>query len=232
MTLAQIVFFLDVDNTLLDNDQLKSDLGHRITTLLGPQGGARFWMLYEQVRRARDVVDYPRTIELMGEECGKEVAEALTALTEQIPYRSYVYPGAFEAIRCLKGLGVPVILSDGDSVFQPRKIVLSGLADAVDGRVLVYRHKENELSDWTGRYPADHYVIVDDKPRIAAALERADSVRFTTVLVCQGKYAQETGFSPEPDVVLPVIGDLCEVTRERFLGIAENKVDSGSGGPP
>jgi FMN phosphatase YigB (HAD superfamily) len=217
-----LVFLLDVDNTLLDNDRLKDDLQREIRESLGPERADRFWQIYEEVRAELDCVDYPKTIERMAAEYGNPIMrEQLEQLLYRIDFKSYLYPRVMDAIARMKSFGTVVILSDGDSVFQPEKIKRSGLEAATDGNVLIYVHKENELAHVFERYPADHYVMVDDKPRITAALERMCPGTFTTILVLQGKYAQSAGeYSPKPDIVIERIGGLRTFGREQFLASA------------
>lgn len=213
-----IVFLLDVDNTLLNNDQLKADLAQRILHLLGPERAERFWQIYEQVRAQNHFVDYPATVERVAQEYGdSRLGQRLNELLSTIPFRSYVYPEVMATIDYLKVLGTPVILSDGDPVFQPRKIRESGLYAAVDGNVIISVHKEQELDEVFAHYPADRYVIVDDKPRILSVLERDCPSEFTTVLVLQGHYAQIGAYTPRPDFVIAHIGDLRQLTRAQFL---------------
>lgn len=212
-----IVFLLDVDNTLLNNDALKADIAHELKEQLGTEKSTRFWELYEEVRHEEDFVDYPRTVERLAEEyhdpaMGRELNDVLRAF----PFRNYLYPHVLDAIAHLKTMGTVVILSDGDTVFQPLKIRESGLEAAVDGHVLIYVHKEEELPKVFATYPADHYVMVDDKPRILASLETCCPTEFTTVLVCQGKYAQDEA-TPRPDYVIEHIADLLTFTRVQFL---------------
>lgn len=216
---TSIVFLLDVDNTLLDNDQLKDDLAADIRRAAGSSVAERFWELYEQVRQERDYVDYARTLELLEESGAGSVAVAqIRRLLDSLDFKCYLYPGALATIHYLNSLGTTVILSDGDSVFQPRKIRDSGLEAAVRGRVLIYIHKELEIPQIFARYPADHYVLIDDKPRILATLQRCCPTEFTTVLVCQGKYAaRATDFQPLPDCVVPTIGAVQSLTRQQFL---------------
>lgn len=215
---SEIVFLLDVDNTLLDNDRLKSDLASAIRRELGVERSERFWEVYEDVRSEEDYVDFPATVKRFAafyKDPG--LAEQLQRILDDIPFSEYPYPGVMETIRHLKTFGIVVILSDGDSVFQPQKIERSGLAAAVNGNVMIFVHKERELAHVYSQYPADHYVVVDDKPRILAALETTCPAEFTTILVLQGKYAHPEEFTPKPDYVVPGIGDLRDFTRIDFL---------------
>jgi FMN phosphatase YigB (HAD superfamily) len=213
----KLTFLLDVDNTLLNNDLLKTDIARDLEDRLGRQRATRFWELYEEVREDEDFVDYPRTVERLGEEYhDPDMTRDLRQLLRTFPFRRYLYPHVLETIAHLKTMGTVVILSDGDTVFQPLKIRESGLADAVDGHVLIYVHKEDELDAVFAAYPADHYVMVDDKARILAALETCCPTEFTTVLVCQGKYAHLDA-SPKPDHVIEHIADLRRFTRQQFF---------------
>jgi len=221
-----IVFLLDVDNTLLDNDRLKEDLQRRFLALLGQERSDRFWQIYEEVRRDEDFVDYPLTFKRMAEEQDDpELRTSLETVLEGLHFSSYLYPDVLGMLAYLRTLGTPVILSDGDHVFQPYKIRHSGLERAVDGHVLIYVHKEQELSSVFEHFPAGHYVAVDDKPRILAALERECPTTFTTVLVLQGKYAVQGPSSPAPDYVIDRIGALHSFSKEQFL---TNSTDSDS----
>lgn len=212
-----IVFLLDVDNTLLDNDRLKEDLADRIRREIGPERANRFWELYEQVRSEKDYVDFPTTLLRFAQEIGEEDAQVVTELVESIPFSDYLYPHVLDTISYLDTLGEAVILSDGDPVFQPYKIRQSGLEDAVHGRVLIYVHKEDALPDVFAAYPADHYVAVDDKPKIVSALEACCPSTFTTVLVLQGKYARPEEAHPSPDYIIEHIGDLRSYSLDQFL---------------
>lgn len=213
-----LVFLLDVDNTLLDNDRLKHDIDSGLRRMVGDQATDRFWEIYEQVRQERDVVDYPLTVQRWAAErqdqtLGSQVRDYLDGL----PFRDYLYPHVFEVIDHLKECGTPVILSDGDQVFQRRKIHNSGLDSAVDGNVLIYVHKEAELNDVFDRYPAGRYVVVDDKPRILSALERDCPTEFTTIMVMQGHYAKAGEYAPLPDVEVSSIADLRSFTCAEFV---------------
>jgi FMN phosphatase YigB (HAD superfamily) len=220
---SEIVFLLDVDNTLLNHDRLKAELADHLSDLLGPDRAGAFWRIYEDVRKASDYVDYPTTVKEWTRAFNDPATGTqLQGLIDGIDFRSYVYPHVFETLHHLRELGTAVILSDGDQVFQPLKIRNSGIEASVDG-VLIFVHKELELPAVFDRYPAGHYVMIDDKPRILAALERECPTTFTTVFVLQGKYAVPHEFKPEPDIVVETIADLRTFSREQFY--------AGSGQP-
>ncbi|HZS94116.1 MAG TPA: HAD family hydrolase [Chloroflexota bacterium] len=213
---SRVVFLLDVDNTLLDNDRLKEDLGDRIEQLEGTAREKMFWRIYDDMREEEGYVDIPGSVDrLAAVTHDPSAGEELRAMLETWPYRDYVYPGAFETIAHLRTLGTVAILSDGDPVFQPMKIRDSGLADAVQGNVMICVHKEQELPRVFSTYPGDHYVMVDDKPRILATLAQECPHRFTTVLVRQGKYASHVcDYQPAPDIIVDHIGDLFRFTLD------------------
>jgi len=208
---VRTVYLLDVDNTLLDNDRFNVDLTKEIVRLLGPDRTREFHALYEAVRAELGYVDYPETIRRFGRAHPDEPRfPEVVALILGWPSQQYVLPGALEAIRSLARRGLPVILSDGDLVYQAAKIGRSGLAAAVDGRVLIYEHKERHLDDVARRFPADRYVVVDDKPRILASV-KAMRRDILTVLVHQGKYAREGLDGAHPDRTLERVADLATV---------------------
>ncbi len=124
------------------------------------------------------------------------------------PFANRLYPGALDVLEKLRAWGPTVILSDGDVVFQPRKVQRSGIWEAVDGHVLIYIHKEEELDDVARRYPAQHYVLVDDKPRILAAVKEAWGERVTTIFPRQGQYARDAKAYRPADLTVERIGDL------------------------
>lgn len=213
----QFVFLLDVDNTLLNNDALKAEIGTRVESLVGSELARRFWVLYEEVRQEQDFVDYPETLVRFIHEHGETARPVhLREIFESLPFASFLYPGVMETLEHLSSFGAVVILSDGDQVFQRRKIRMSGLEHAVGSNVLIYVHKEHELSHVFERYPAEHYVVVDDKPRILSVLEEECPSKFTTVLVLQGHYAQEGAYQPTPDIVIHHIAELASCSREEF----------------
>lgn len=212
-----LVFLLDVDNTLLNNDRVKEDLAREIVSVVGEDRAECFWQVYEDVRHEKGFVDFPATLDRFAAAEPAAPNERLRDIVMSVPFASYVYPGAIAALAYLTDIGLPVILSDGDPVFQAMKIERSGLAAAVEGRVLITVHKQQELDKVFDTYPSDHYALIDDKPAILADIEGRYPERFTTVLVCQGKYARVRGFSPPPDLVVPHIADLTDIPREEFL---------------
>lgn len=218
-----LVFFLDVDNTLLDNDSVKQDFDAHIHVELGPKLAERFWEIYEQVRQKESVVDIPQTLRRLREETplsemDTQTFQHVTSIFENFPFFDALYPHAIETLQHLRTLGLTVIVSDGDQFFQAEKIFHSNLADAVEGRVLLYIHKQQHLDEITRLYPADHYVMIDDKPDILADSKEKMGDRLTTVFVQQGKYA--AGEKPSnfaPDITVSHIGDLRTFTKEQFL---------------
>lgn len=206
-----IVFLFDVDNTLLDNDRVRRDLVEAIDRAVGAERGARFWELYEEIRRECDYVDFPHTLERFTRTFRDEPGFAVLAdAVLSYPYRSAAFPGAHEALRHAGTFGQAAILSDGDPVYQPAKIARAGFADEVAGRVFVFAHKELHLDEIEQRLPARRYVLVDDKPRILAAVKERLGDRLTTLHVCQGKYAHaaEHDSFPPADRSIDAIADL------------------------
>lgn len=205
---APIVFILDCDNTLLDNDRVKADMDNRLQQLLGEALTARFWEVYEQVRHSEGVVDLPMTFTAFRADAPDDATleQARSAIMDY-PFASRLFPATLATLRYLDQQGLPVIVSDGDSVYQPRKIELSGLADAVRSQWVVYTHKEDHLDEVMDRWPADFYVMVDDKARILAETKRRRPDRFVTVHIRKGHYSEEV-FSPAPDVTVSDIADL------------------------
>ena len=218
-----MVLLFDVDNTLLDNDAVKAGLERRIRETVGPERALRFWQLYEEVRADLDLVDLPETLERFAREC--DDLSCLGPLAEVVygfDFAGSVYPGALEAVAHAGTLGVPVILSDGDQLFQRHKIRSAGLEVAFEGRVLVYQHKEQETADIRARYPAERYVLLDDKPRIHSAIKAVLGEAVTTVLVEQGKYAREPTEDRliPPDLRLPSIEAFSALSAEALRAAA------------
>ena len=206
------VFLLDVDNTLLDNDRFTADLGDRLESSFGADERARYWDIFAQRRASLGLADYLGSLQEF--RAGLDDDPKLLDMSQfllEYPFAGRLFPNALEAIAHLRKLGMPVVLSDGDIVFQPRKVKRSGIWDAVEGRVMIYVHKEKVLDHMQRRYPAKHYVMVDDKANLLAAMKRVLGTRLTTVFVRQGHYAvspESKSAAPAPDLVIGRIGDL------------------------
>lgn len=214
-TAGPVVFLLDVDDTLLDNDRFASDLRARLVRGFGAAESARYWDLYETLRGQLGYADYLATLQAFraGLDTDPDLLE-MSAFMLDYPFAERLYPQALAAVAHLRTLGLPVILSDGDVVFQPRKIRRSGLWDAVGGRVLIYLHKERMLAAMEQRFPASHYVMIDDKPQVLAAMKRTLGARLSTVFVRQGHYAaaaEQERIDPPPDLAIEHIGELCDL---------------------
>lgn len=218
-----LVFLLDVDNNLLDNDAIKADWDKQLRVELGPKLTGRFWDLYEQVRKEREIVDIPLALSRLREqtpstELDEQTYQHVHSLFDNYPFHKRLYPYAIETLEHLRTMGLTVIVSDGDLVFQAEKITRSRLAEAVEGRVLLFTHKQEHLDEFMRAYPADHYVMIDDNPQILHDSKQIMRDRLTTVYVVQGHYA--TGQLPEgfvPDLTVPQIGDLRNYRKEQLL---------------
>jgi FMN phosphatase YigB (HAD superfamily) len=213
------VFLLDVDNTLLDNDAVIADLRAHLVEAFGPECDTRYWEIFEELRRELGYADYLGALQRYRIEHPRETQVLKISLfLLHYPFATRVYPGAVDAVRALRARGRTAILSDGDVVFQPRKIERSGLWAAVEGEVLIYIHKEQMLDDVERRYPARRYVVVDDKLRILTAMKKVWGDRLTTVFVRQGHYAHEaqhlSGFPPA-DITVERIADVAAITIDR-----------------
>jgi FMN phosphatase YigB (HAD superfamily) len=214
LTADPVVFLLDVDNTLLDNDRFAADLGERLEAAFGASERARYWAIFGQLRDQLGLADYLGSLQKF--RTGLDDHPELLAMSEfllEYPFTARLFPRALETVAHLRTLGLPVILSDGDIVFQPRKIQRSGIWDAVEGRVMIYLHKERVLDHMQQRYPAKHYVMVDDKPNLLAAMKTALKDKLTTVFVRQGHYAvapESASVTPSPDMTIERIGDLID----------------------
>jgi FMN phosphatase YigB (HAD superfamily) len=213
----EIVFLFDVDNTLLDNDRVLDDLRSHIGQF-GAASADRYWTIFEELRSELGYADYLGALQrYRQEEAGGLVNDPrlllMSSFLVDYPFANRLYPGSLDAIEHCRRWGPTVILTDGDVVFQPRKVQCAGLWEAVDGRVLIYVHKEKMLDDVERRYPARHYVMVDDKLRILAAMKNIWSDRLTTVFPRQGHYALDPRIIaeyPAADLTLERIGDLVE----------------------
>jgi FMN phosphatase YigB (HAD superfamily) len=218
---SNVVFLLDVDNTLLDNDRFGADLGARLEQAFGADQRDRYWSIYSALREELSYADYLAALEKfrVGLDDDPELLQMSSFMLEY-PFADRLYPRALEAIAHLSTLGPPVVLSDGDVVFQPRKIQRSGIWSAVQGRVLIYVHKERALDAMQRRYPAQHYVMVDDKAQLLAAMKRVLGQMLTTVFVHQGHYAAQSAnivIDPLPDLEIERIGDLLDHDLSDFL---------------
>jgi FMN phosphatase YigB (HAD superfamily) len=215
----KLVFLLDVDNTLLDNDRVKEDIRSAIARLVAADRASRFWSLYEEVRQGEGVVDFPETLRRFRRAFPDEPhAEDVDREVLSVPFERYLYPRATEVIARLWTLGDVAILSDGDRVFQPAKIARAGLLLATRGNVLVYEHKEDHLGEVERRFPARHYAHVDDRPSLLARTKSRLGPRATTIHVRQGHYSSEPPAGPPPDIALERIGDLLTLEPARFGG--------------
>jgi FMN phosphatase YigB (HAD superfamily) len=209
-----VVFLIDVDNTLLDNDAIQQDLKDHLERSYGRAARERYWKILEDLFAELGYRDYLGALQRYRVEHPREV-ELLSMSSFLIDYHfaDRLFPGALKVLERLSRLGTTVILSDGDVVFQPHKVERAGLADAVDGRVLIYIHKEEALDDVERRYPAERYVLVDDKLRILAAVKQFWRERVTTVFARQGGYAHDPAMVaafPPADVTIERVAELLE----------------------
>jgi FMN phosphatase YigB (HAD superfamily) len=215
-----VTFLLDVDNTLLDNDRFAADLGERLEAGFGAAERERYWTLFARLREQLGLADYLGSLQAF--RAGLDDHPELLAMSEfllEYPFAARLFPRALEAVAHLSALGRPVVLSDGDVVFQPRKIQRAGIWEAVEGRVMIYLHKERVLDHVQGRYPARHYVMVDDKPTLLAAMKATLKSKLTTVFVRQGHYAlapEADSARPAPDMTIERIGDLIHLNASDF----------------
>jgi FMN phosphatase YigB (HAD superfamily) len=220
----KVVFLLDVDNTLLDNDRIQSDLRGHLEREFGSEIRDRYWATFEALRAELGYADYLGALQRYRlEDLNDPRLLLMSSFLVDYPFAERLYPGALDVVKHLRAWGPTVILSDGDVVFQPRKVQRSGLWGAVEGRVLIYIHKEQMLDAVVARYPAGHYVMVDDKAHILAAMKAALRSRLTTVLPRQGHYAldPETAACPPADITVERIGALLDYDLPALLGVVE-----------
>ena len=208
----RVVFLVDVDNTLIDNDHIAADLKRHLEREVGRERQERYWAIFEELRSELGYADYLGALQRYRVEHPRDPhVLTVSAFMVDYPFANRLYPSALDVLEQFCTWGPTVILSDGDAVFQPRKIQRSGVQEATGGNVLIYIHKERELDDVERRYPADHYVLVDDKPRILAAVKEIWGSRVTTVLPRQGQYANDSrvvASLPAADVTVERVGDL------------------------
>lgn len=223
MASPTVVFLLDVDNTLLDNDRVTADLKRHLEREVGLQRQQLYWTIFEQLRVELGYADYLGALQRYRMEYPRDPhLLTVSRFLVDYPFANRLFPNALDVVDYVKQWGQAVILSDGDVVFQPRKIERSGLFEAVEGNVLIYIHKEHELDDVERRYPADHYVVVDDKLRILTAVKKIWGARVTTVFPRQGHYARDSqvlaSFQPA-DVSIERIGDLLTYDLQTLLAV-------------
>ena len=218
---TRVVFFFDVDNTLVDNDRVAADLQRHLVREVGAEGAQEYWCIFEQLRTELGYADYLGA--LQGYRAKHPHAQQLLCMSDFLinyPFAERLFSDALKVIQHIQQWGPAVILSDGDVVFQPLKVRRSGLDNAVSGRVLIYVHKEQELHDVEQRYPAEHYVLVDDKLRILADAKKFWGSRVTTIFVRQGHYAIDPKILasyPPADISIGRIGDLLRYQLQKFL---------------
>lgn len=219
---GDVVFLLDCDNTLIDNDRVLEDLREHLTREFGAESSARYWAIFERLRHELGYADYLGALQRyrMDDERDPRLLMMSSFLVDY-PFADRLYPGALDVIAHLRTLGPTIILSDGDVVFQPRKIQRSGLWDAVDGHVLIFVHKEQMLDAVEARYPARRYVMIDDKLRILSLMKAQWHDRLTTVFPRQGHYALDPhnlATWPAADLTVERIGDLTSFELRALSG--------------
>lgn len=225
-----VVFLVDVDNTLLDNDRITDDLKRYLEREVGQERQERYWAIFEELRVQLGYADYLGALQRYRAEFPRDPRLlAVSAFLVDYPFANRLYPNSLDVLERFRAWGPTVILSDGDVVFQPRKIERAGLREAVDGRVLIYIHKEQELNDVAEHYPAERYVVVDDKLRILTAVKQAWGSRVTTVFPRQGHYAhdpKEVATYPAADISIECIGDLLDYDLPALLAAGSGSVST------
>lgn len=216
----KIVFLFDVDNTLLDNDRVSKDLRAFLENEVGVKRSNRYWEIFEELRGELGYADYLGALQRYRVEHPYEThLLAVSTFLINYPFANRLFPNSLDVLEHCRQFGKVVILSDGDVVFQPRKVERSGLFEAVAGNILIYIHKESELHDVERRYPAEYYVLVDDKLRILTAIKKIWGERVTTVFPRQGHYAfdeKEIAKYPRADITIERIGDLLNFDIEQL----------------
>jgi FMN phosphatase YigB (HAD superfamily) len=220
---CEIVFLFDVDNTLLDNDKIETDIQRHMKREFGKESLGRYYAIIEELQAELGYKDYLGALQryCLGAMCDPRLLMVPSFLVDY-PFANRLYPGSLDVLKHVRRWGETVILSDGDAVFQPRKIQRSGLWEAVDGRVLVCLHKEQMLDDVERHFPAGHYVMTDDKLHILTAMKKIWNDRLTTIWVIQGRYALDSkavAFYPPADFTIEHIGDLVNWDAYSLPGI-------------
>jgi FMN phosphatase YigB (HAD superfamily) len=221
MTPSPIVFLIDVDNTLLDNDHIQSDLKRHLEREFGVACRDRYWAILEELFTDLGYRDYLGALQRYRVEHPQDIhLLSMSSFLVDYPFANRLYPGSLDVLERFRSWGRTVILSDGDVVFQPRKVERSGIFEAVEGNVLIYIHKEEALDDVERRYPAEHYVLVDDKPHILTTVKKAWNSHVTTVFPRQGQYAHDRNLiaqCPSADLTVERIGDLLDYDLPAIL---------------
>jgi len=217
--LDPVFFLVDVDNTLFDNDRFAVELSAHLEKSFNVAERERYWSLHKKRWAEFGISDYLGTMQQFRQ--GLQNDPSLLQMSSfllDFPFGDLLYPHALEVVKHMRSLGPASALSDGDMVFQPRKLQHSGIFDAFHGNALIYEHKQHELDLLQQRFPAQRYVMIDDKPNILADMKKVLGDRLTTVFVRQGRYAADA--SPElrsaPDMKIDAIADLLRYTREDF----------------
>ena len=218
--MEQTVFLFDVDNTLLDNDRVTDDLRTYLRSEVGKERCDRYWEIFEALRTELGYADYLGSLQRYRMEHPYDShLLAVSTYLVNYPFANRLFPNSLDVIDRCKELGTVVIMTDGDVVFQPRKIERSGLFEAVDGNILVYIHKEQELKDVERRFPASRYVLVDDKVRILSAVKDIWGSKVTTVFPVQGHYALDAAIVakyPTPDITIDRIGNILDLSTDEL----------------
>ena len=221
ITSEQTVFLVDVDDTLLDNGHIQADLKRHLEREFGAASRDRYWAILEQLFDDLGYRDYLGALQRFRVEHPKDIhLLSMSSYLVDYPFANRLYPGSLDVLERFRGWARTVIFSDGDVVFQPRKVERSGISETVEGHVLIYIHKEDELDDVEQRYPAGHYVLVDDKPRILAAVKKVWGDRVTTVLPRQGQFAHAAdaaSYRPAADLTVERISDLLAYDFTDFI---------------
>jgi hypothetical protein len=216
-----LIFLFDVDDTLLDNDRVTEDLKRHLTQQVGPERQQRYWDFFEQLRSELGYADYLGALQRFRLEYPRDMAVlTVSQFLINYPFATRLYPDSLDVVEHVKQWGQVVVLSDGDVVFQPLKVERSGLWETFEGNVLIYIHKEQELDDVESRFPAQHYVLIDDKLRILSAVKKVWGAKVTTVFPRQGHYAkdpQALASYQAADLSVERIGDLLQYDLQSFL---------------
>lgn len=221
MAAQKTIFLFDVDNTLVDNDHVIADLMRHLERDIGQKPTQRYWTLFEELRSQLGYADYLGALQRYRVEQPRDFhILAVSSFLLSYPFANRLFPNSLDVIERCQNFGETVIVTDGDVVFQPFKISRSGLHETFDGKVLIYIHKEMELDDIQERYPADHYIFIDDKVRILSAVKKAWGSRVTTIFPRQGHYAvdeKEVAKYPKPDFTIDRIGELMETDLSAII---------------